>query len=486
MNDNIYRLLNGAQNEEFPDPEPLSKEEVTSIMKRFENENNRTAKPVSHKKRRIIAAVTAIAAAAVFVPTSVFAYSRISARIEKTANYRNTITIPAPTEPENLSENALPYMMFSLDYVPEGFVFGAEGTSHAGKYHNEETGGGMSAVFYRIPADGKDFQIDLTGSESCENYETEGKTAMISYRVGYSTYDGTGNPYGREVWISFNDTRYLLQLFVTNDISQEELYKIIDNVSLYETDEKRFGEYFPWLDKSSQSSSYENPYLHPVDIADVNMKKLGESADYDDYSFTVNSVVLTDSFDGIYTDSCGWTEDHPHFEDFRKFMDENGNILPNTRTWYSVGDDINTIDEAVLSYDMPYHILKLSITVTNTTDEFQEIGISPQLIGFNSEGIPGGEEDLNRPEGYENLYYTDFIQYDVGGFFSFSADAEHKGDKNSLKLAAGESADIQICFACSENRVGNLYLYFGSIGNSYSQSLKSGNPLVDLCDLRPE
>lgn len=506
MNDNIYRLLNGTQNnEDFSDTKPLSDKEVTQIMKKFHNENNHTENKKSPaKKHRITAVIAAAAAAVVLIPTSVYAYNHISARIEQTAKYRNTVKIETPNEADQLSENEATYMMYEIGYVPEGFVWDVP--PYGGKYHNSETEGGITPVFYRIPADGEDFEIDLRNSESCENYETGDKVAMINYRIGYSERtEDSGRIFGREVWISFNDTRYLLQLFVTNDISQDELYKIIDSVSLYPTDEKRFGEYFGWLDEdnnnNNNSGSSNNSY-YAVDLDNANVVKIGEIADYPDkystgsmnVSFTVNSAELTDSFDGINTDGCG------DETDFSNYMDENGNILPNVRTWFTIGDGIDTINEDIMSYDMPYHILKLNVTVTNNNDESKEVCICPNLINIDSDGMPNYyETDSNAPSGYEDkeIHFYDSLdriansvthggRIALNEFFSFNTDDEHMGRKNYVNLAAGESADFEVCFVCSDNRLENLYLSFYTVGNSLSQSLRDGYPIVELSDLKSE
>ena len=78
----------------------------------------------------------------------------------------------------------------------------------------------------------------------------------------------------------------------------------------------------------------------------------------------------------------------------------NGDILPNTRTWFKYGDGVNTFDEDIGSYEMPFHILKLNVTATNDTDKYQELCIFPILISFTSDNVPTPfENDENVPEG---------------------------------------------------------------------------------------
>ncbi len=501
MNDKIYSLLNKTRNNvENSEETPLSDKEVNLIMKRYRNENNAETKKVQ-KKHRFPAAAAVLAAAVVLVPTTVYAYTRINAKIEKTAPYQNTVKIQPVSEPKTEASAAEEptekptkeqYMMYELGYLPDGYEWMGEDSPYGGKIHNMDTNGGITPVFYRIPAEG-DFEVDLSNSASCENYESGDKTAMINYRISYN--NGDESNFGRDIWIFFNDTRYLLELFITDDISQEDMYKIIDNVSLYETDEKCFGEYFPWLDKPSQAEiDAENEYLksitQPVAEEDRVVLNIGDTADYaahdgwGGYTVRVNSAELTDSFDEITTDACGWDAD------YSRYMDENGNILPNTRTWYKFGDGVYTLNEDMYSEDMPYHILKVNATYTNTRDEVFDIGISPDIIGFDSDGVPVGYETGEKipPEFPNGCNYRDSLEkHDISGvFLSLSVFGDQKGDKNHVILESNETVDVEMCFLVPETRLGNMYFNFMTVGNGYSQSIKNGYPIFDFTALKAE
>ena len=497
MNDKIYSLLNKTRNDvELSEETPLSDEEVNLIMKRYRNENNAETKKVQ-KKHRFPAAAAVMAAALVLVPTTVYAYTRINAKIEKTAPYQNTVKIQPVSEVQTETSAAEEptqeqYMMFELGYLPDGYQWMGEDTPYGGKIHNMDTNGGITPVFYRIPAEG-DFEVDLSNSASCENYESGDKTAMINYRISYN--NGDESNFGRDIWIFFNDTRYLLELFITDDISQEDMYKIIDNATLYETDEMRFGEYFPWLDKPSQAEiDAENEYLksitQPVAEEDRVVLNIGDTADYaahdgwGGYTVRVNSAELTDSFDGITTDACGWDAD------YSRYMDENGNILPNTRTWYKFGDGVYTLNEDMYSEDMPYHILKVNATYTNTRDEVYDIGVSPDIIGFDSDGVPVGYETGEKipPEFPNGCNYRDSLEkHDISGvFLSLSVFGDQKGDKNHVILEPNETVDVEMCFLVPETRLGNMYFNFMTVGNGYSQSIKNGYPIFDFTALKAE
>lgn len=508
MNSNIYDLLNLTKNEEELTDAPLSDMEVNSLMKRFHNKNNNIVQKMTSKKRRIVAAVISAAAVTALIPASVYAYSRISASIQKTAPYQNTVRIESladksTTDATPVSEG---YMTWSLGYLPEGYVQNENGL----KFHNAADGSGISPCLYRIPETMDNFEINLRYSATCENYESNGKTAMINYRAGYNESDNISKEFGREVWICFDNTRYVLQLYIGNGVSKDDLYKIIDNASLVPSDVKTYAEHFDWLKESGKpdkeyvkSENSEKSDMRSVSPEECNVVPIGETGScktpdgYADCSFRINSAEITDSFEGINTDACGYNTD------YSEYMDENGNVLPNTRTWFKYGNGVDTLNEDIGSYEMPFHILKLNVTASNDTDKYKEICISPELISFTSDSVPTPFEiDENVPEGYEDLRYVPdgYSPADISyrdslfnksnkkylgrnEFFSFNTDEAHMGGKNYIKLNAGESADFEICFMISDNNIGKTYLMFYSV-NSLSQSLRNGYPLYDLTGIK--
>lgn len=496
MNNNIYDLLNLTENEGESGNTPLSDKEVNILMKRICNENeSENRKKITLKNRRLISAIAAVAAVAVIAPASVYAYKQITASIEKTAPYQNTVKIE-PVKNEDFKEDSTSvsdeYMTWNLGYVPDGFIFGESNTGHEGKYHNEELNSGITPCFYRIPENMDNFEINLKYSDRCENYESGDNTAMINYRIGYDADDNDPSAFGREVWICFGDTRYVLQLYIGNGVSEEDMYKIIDNASLVPADKICYSENFSWLNESSDNHMTYSDNHETVDLEKCNLVKIGETGEYSSMgcSFKINSAEITDSFNGITTDGCGWDCD------FSEYMDENGDILPNTRTWYKFGNGVNRINEDIESYEMPFHILKLKITAVNTADEYQELCICPSLYDIEQNSISLlSENDENIPKGYEdrnNINFRDslFSQSNKAPFvnreefFSFNTDSAHMGGKNYVNLEAGETADFEVCFMIADNNVGKPYLTFYCTNSSEIQSLSSGNPLYDLTEVK--
>lgn len=442
--------------------EAFSSEECHVFSEHYNVKKRQLERSITMKrtltKRHIIAITASVAAAAALVPASIYAYNKFTASINKTAKYRSTISVQTPAADENTA-----YMTYDLGWVPEGFVY----EEHYGKYEyfNEDIDEYILPRLCRLPV-GESFNIDLMYSEDCENYTSGDKSIMINYSKA-----GNGN--SRDVWVYFNDTRYLLEITTTDAISECDLKKMAENITLKPSEKITFTEEMWWKrdeKEEKKAQEYMDSVIYPVEDADRTVLKIGETGEFecDMCTITLNSAELTDSMAGIYTDVCGWDSD------FRDMTDENGNIIQNIRSYIKLGDGIETIDEVVYKENIPVRILKLSTTYTNTSDETNEIGIHPDIIVFN-DGIP--DTVKNQENG---LYYDDSLCSHSGGFFSLYADPDVKGGKNSVILEAGESTEVQLALLVPDDYTDEMYINFVRYGNSYSQSIKKGYPIFDV------
>lgn len=464
MKKDIYKIMNKIKVDDI-ECDPLSEMEVNDIMKKFND--SRSIKRSDRKKKRFILGTAAAAAAVVIlIPTSAYAYNKI-ADISKTAKYRNTVTIHADqinSSESQADESSKEQLMdYEFGWLPEGFV------KPENDWHYRNDSDAIAPQFYRIPDD-EEHKIDLLYSSDSETLELDGKTAMINYRISYN--NGEEGNYGREVWVSFDNTKYLLEIFLTDGISQEDTKKILENIKLVPTNKISFGTSLPWEEKVE----YTPPEDHEVDMEKCDIYKIGDTISYpgapkenSGYSVTLNSAEITDSFDGIDTDACGWDCD------YSELMDENGNIIENTRGYIKLGDGINTIDEVVKEENIPMHILKLNVTYTNLADETNDICIDPTLINIRN----GAYQWLEHSDNDEYIVEDSVRVHDVGSHFAF--DSEKKGSKNHVILEPGESTEVELAFFVADDETDDLYTYFQMSGNTLKFALEHNNcPIYDL------
>lgn len=433
----------------------------------------RMTKNTDRKGKKIVAAVIASAAAIALIPTSVYAYNRIKADISKTADYQTTISISTPEQIAD--ESGDQFMFYTFNWLPDGYVKAEDPYT----YINEDTNGKIGAQFYDLPK-GTDISIDLPFSENCETYESGDKTAMINYRTP-NIYDITlhndnsGQPgFSRNIFVTFGETSYLAEINISDDVSDEDLRKIIDNMELIPTEEKMYGDYIPFLDPDNSSSSNYEETLQ--DAVNMNVVHVGDTVYYDNeeyfggFSFTLNSAEFIDNFDGINTDACG------NYADYSQYMDENGNIIENIRSIIEFGDGVNSNDKVLSEESIPMHILKIKATFTNTRDVENEIGIDPTMFAI-QDGKPVNQAFVN----YNGQRYIDSVSGLSGSmdFFSMDTAPEKKGSKNAVYLAPGESAEVQLAFWVPDDLKDEVY-FMQRLGNAYDTEINKGSPVFDL------
>lgn len=433
------------------------------------------------KRKKITAVIAASVAAVVIIPTSVFAYNKITSNIEKTADHQTTVDIQTPSDavtPVQDVEQEEKYMYYQFNWLPDGYEENHENGVHIKKTETKES---IAPQFYKLP-ENADIKIPLDFSNDCENYESGNKNAMINYRAKtrfdesayyYEEYEPI---YDRCVFISFADTTYLLKINVNENVSREDLLKIIDNVELIETEDKRYGDYVPFLDEESSSPnpSYSE-VLQPIDHESVNMMHIGDTGNYDDeyggFEFKLESAELTDNLEGINTNSCGWETDYSHI------IDENGKLIENIRKTIKLGDGVNSVDEVISEEPMPMYVMKIKGTFTNTKDTENKICISPTMFIIR-DGIPLSSSFIDFDgSGYNTI--DSISGYDKLDFFSFDTDTEHKGGKNEIILQPGESAEIQLAYFVPEDLKDELYLIW-DMGYSYDKVINKGFPVFEL------
>lgn len=395
-------------------------------------------------------------------------------------------------ELKKLDRSAIEPMQLEFTYVPEGLVYNEDGP-YGGKYKSE-TGGGMSNELYVAEEDAQ-FTMENFRWDS-EEYDLEGKHVIIRYARSITDEYKDPNQFSRYIFVKFNDTPYVGILHITDNYSDEEVRKVCEGMSLVPCDELHAS---TWKDHdiencntedNSEFTDYEGE-LEPiayVNVEDMKMYHIGDTftnewmksvpdvAAEGVCDITLNDAWVQNNFDGITTDTCGW------YRDYSEYTDENGNIKPNVRTWYSAtqnGDPHGIIEQK----EADKRVVVLDLTYTNNYDFETDCCISPDMYDIR-ENILCYANYPARKGTYEvrdSLEDTGKWIFDEG---MISFDSDHKGSKNHVVLGAGESAHVQLAFVVDEESVGHLCCGIYPANTNSVEKNYYESPILDLTEIR--
>ncbi len=401
--------------------------------------------------RKKVVAIVAVAAAAVFVPSTVFAVSHMNAYFQKTGNYQQNLTI-------DTADSAVSTTPMSLQtgWLPEGMEI------KDGKYHDAQDRG-ITMCFWKITDGNQILNHAIPYTVSQEQFTCGENTVLFAKKDVREKGDYN------EVWVAFPNASYAVQMYVTSDITDEEVKKISENLSLTPADTETA---MVWSGDAKEEIGDETP-TEPFDSNNMQVIQIGdviEKSPYlqnEDVSITINDASLQDTMDGITTDNIGAAAD------YHTYLNADGTVKDDVRTWYTRGDGINTLDKQDRQETLPQKVLVLHMTYTNNGTEPIDECVCPSLFNIADDGSL--VTSLDTDEMYAEDTLGD-LKYDRSAF-SFAT--THSSQKNNLtNLKAGESADVTLAFLVDEEQLDQLYL------DVLYDDVNQGAPALDLRNLK--
>lgn len=467
-------------------------------------------KTTNHIKRRYISMVAAAAAVVIGAPISIYAISRAIPTSSPMAEVENeeeiaTQTVITPEEPTEAADETKGVLQlekngeyqYILRFTPTDeeandeqnydveYTFLPEGTyqrEHDFKYV-VGTGGGITPIKYRVSAATP--MIEKVGSiVKLDNVSNDEKTAYIFYRQEnmYLGAEDT-NSFGRVVWIHFKGTNFMLQLFFTDDISDDDVRSVIDGAKLVPSEEQAAGIWFNR--EESAGNNNVQPATSGKSIDDYNIVSIGDTVsdaqfDTNNVEITINNAWVQDNFDGITTDSCGWEAD------YSEFLADDGKIYE-TYQYGTIGDGINTLDEITDTKTVQKKVIVLDLTYKNIGDkdiceDFENnnvcYNIFPQLIitpQWDSCWRVKAQKEDTMLLNHSKIASEDFL----------SLESDNKAGKNGINIPAGGETHVKVSLIADADDLDDLYVDFTGHAwnpNSYKQAEKT--PILPVKDIK--
>ncbi len=312
-------------------------------------QNKRKAFPKTVKIALIAAAMTVVLAVSVFANSET-----VQSWLHQIGRYQVALSLEDDSEAsEDESGEAaktVPYVKVNLGWLPESII----PLDPPYKYTstNGDGVGGLTFILYEKET-AKNLDFRYVGSVT-ETMFGERKGAVIRYADSGS----------RELLIYFDDFGYVLRCMADEDVSDEELLKIAENISLEETDKSNAFIVETYISGVEEISV-------PAGILNKNTihKSCGDTISFtkwpnEGFRMTVQGVQVCDNVSNL--DMTSINKSH------RDEIDESGNLKPYERKTYRYGDGIDTLNVLEKSEIVGRRLVLVEMTVENRTGEQAE------------------------------------------------------------------------------------------------------------------
>ena len=453
------------------------------------------AKQVKQKRKAhwSLGRAAAVALAATMaLGTTVFAGVKLyHMRSEKEGNYGLISKIEGNTEEAALAQQPadidIPNVKMEATYLPEGMSEMAEEGIYC--YEGSEYTGGFSVFFYRM---------DM-GDDA---FETLDKNVISSEELSFGGHDGiyfvkqgaTETDFSQHIYLSYPEVHYVLDLYIGNDVEKEDALKFAGGIRLTPTEDAteiakvRVENWSGYIQREEENAKIEQAAANgengeSEDVWDSISKeefektlhKTGESfslyrefgiggmpehdfvssALYPGLEAKVTEVKVTDNLLSVLSaDSID--------AEMKKYMAEDGSILPIDVNYLKWGDGINRTDEVVKQEKVTPKFVCATVEYTNHgTEALADVLVQGTLLMLEENGnnvtFYQGEEISGAGTEWDVGMDTSNM---MGGSHApyFKLTAEKTEKNHIIDMKPGETATLQVGFYVTEEQLSHMYL----------------------------
>ncbi len=387
--------MNKNLKNEYPNVSESFHNRVISTLNSLQNcerqDNSRRFSPI----RVAVLAATLI----ILLAVTVFAGSEVYQRFINKENYKVTLELG-----EESSVQSAEYVKLTFGYMPDYLIpFDAPYKFSIG----EDGVGGLTFQLFKSEI-AKDLEITYADSvEECMFGKNKGAIIKIDTGIEYD-YEA----YSRNFVIYFDDFGYVLRCYVSDSISDEEMMKIANGLSLEKTDmEQAFipDTYIPGVEEMSEAVIFEDKSQRAYkNIGDeFNISYYSGTAVMGNFCVTVNDFEIRDNVAGLDYDCFRFDGD-----DFDKYVDENGNLKDYVRNTIEYGDGINTLNSIKESENIGRQLVIVNLKIENTENYDHNFCPEFYLLNANGEYVASGVNYISGQGSNSGKYY--FIPFEAG------------------------------------------------------------------------
>jgi hypothetical protein len=349
-------------------------DKLNTIISNFSLDSDSRKQLVKRKRNRIL-----IAAACLLIglPTTAFGAVKVYDMIVKKQNYEVNISVT-----NKAAKRSDKWYKLKVGNLPENMVAIKNTGGMKYPFKDNYAKGGFSFILWKL---GKNSDFSTLYSNSYEKKDINGRNVVIVNK-------DTGNPnmvFNRQVFLLFEEEGIMLESYIGNDVSDEQMMKVFENISLEPTSEK-YATFIADYDKA-----HFNKENKPTESRVIPLKKNSKQL------FKVGQTVPVSIDQGVTGPKSGLeyviekVEVFDSIKDFKqenfnelglealsdnKALDQTKKLLPYRRDVYKVGDGKDSIDKLVESQLVNLKFVYLTTTVKNNGKKAtEEIYMHPSL-----------------------------------------------------------------------------------------------------------
>ncbi|MEH7154718.1 DUF4367 domain-containing protein [Neobacillus drentensis] len=385
-------------------------DKLNTIISNFSLDSDTRKQQVKRKRNRILVVAACLL---IGIPTTAFGAVKAYDMIVQKQNYGVNISVA-----NKIFKKDSWYKM-KIGYLPENMEVSEKTNDMKYSFKDNYANGGFSFILWRL---GKNSDFQTLYANGYEEKEINGRKAVIVTK-------DTGNKnvmFDRQVFLLFKEEGMMLQSYVGTDVSDEQMLKVIESISLEPTTEEK-ATYTVDYDGSLFSKEKE-----PTESRVIPLKKdskqlfsVGQTVpvtidEGDKLEYVIEKVEVFNSINDFKQEN--FNELGLEILSGNKALDQTNKLLPYKRDVYKVGNGKDSVDELIESRLVNLKFVYLTTTVKNIgKQEIEEIYMHPSLevlkseknawsyagkVGIAEDSIMTGEVDYLEPHGNGKSFYN--------------------------------------------------------------------------------
>jgi len=451
----------------------MTNSEEHIFSQQYENKKSALIESVEHKthmKPRKWKAIAAAAIVALAVPVTGFAAKVIIDGIKESKNQTANYEYQYIFEKGEAGENYHAPVYMEVNYLPEGFIENKSkkySYSYEGKINNR-------GVTIELLGFNEDSDLRVNNAVALKELQIGDKRAAL-YTLNVSDDSG----FDKNLFIFYQEFGYGVRLYGQMGVSEDELVKIAEGVSLTPCDAAAATDVY-YIPDTAIAEAHKNKLL---EVAEERKNSKPKEADDSNY------FSIGDTFEGI--DMGTWTSDdkNPKFlqfkvegyeifdsiagldkdkldQDINEIINEDGTFKIYEKQNIKEGDRINTVSEVTSVEEKELKLVYVTMKVANNTEnDISEVQIDPIMCCLDNEN-----GSIKMPE----IYTTNAVNSEGWAVYcdmptmyeknpSAYENAHHYGQVYSLQ--ANQEVTYHVAYVVEADRVDNMVLFFPKEGN---------------------